>query len=107
MKMAQPLIDRNEICLVDVIEAEVLRGCRTRQDFRRLKMAFSDFPIISTSWDRVAELAFRVGLRKIQPPLIDLYIAQCVWENKKTLITQDKHFSQIWGVQPFGLETFK
>ena len=29
----QPLINRNEVCLVDVIVAEVLRGVKTRKDY--------------------------------------------------------------------------
>ena len=99
----QPLIDKNEVCLVDVIVAELLRGARTRKDYKRLEEAFSDFLQLTTTWPRVADLAFQVARKGFHPPLIDLYIAQCVLENKKTLITQDKHFRQIAGVQTFDL----
>lgn len=101
LNFVQPLIDGSEICLVDVIVAEVLRGARSSKDFLRLKEIFSDFPEIHTLWEAVAQLAFRVAQKGFHPPLIDLYIAQASLENGKTLITQDKHFPQIAKVQPF------
>jgi predicted nucleic acid-binding protein len=107
LSVVQPLIDRNEICLIDVIVAELLRGVRSRKDYRRLENAFSDFPQLSTSWKQVADLAFRVARKGFHPPLIDLYIAQCVWEGQKILITNDKHFQQICQVQPFNLQFLK
>jgi predicted nucleic acid-binding protein len=104
LALVQPWIDQNEICVVDVTIAELLRGVKTRRDYRLLHVVFENFPKIGTTWDRVADLAFRVAKRGFQPPLIDLYIAQCVWENEKTLITQDKHFSQILEVCPLKLK---
>jgi predicted nucleic acid-binding protein len=101
VSFVQPLIDRSEICLVDVINAEVLRGARSSKDFLRLKQIFADFPEIQTSWNAVAGLAFRMAQKGLHPPLIDLYIAQASWEQGKTLITQDKHFPQIAKIQPF------
>lgn len=103
LSAVQPLIDKNEVCLVDVIVAEVLRGTKTRKDYLKLKEAFSHFVQLSTTWEEVAELAFEVSRKGFQPPLIDLYIAQCVLENGKTLITQDKHFPQIAKVRAFAV----
>lgn len=102
-----PLIEKNQVCLVDVIGTEVMRGTRTLKDFRRLKEAFSVFNQLSTTWDKVSELAFKVARKGFHPPLVDLYIAQCVWENKKMLITQDKHFEFIARVQSFSVELLK
>lgn len=90
-----PLIQKNRVCLVDVIVAEVLRGTRTKKDFQLLKETFSNFRWLSTRWERVAELAFHVSQKGFQPPLVDLYIAQTIMENKGVLMTQDKHFTQI------------
>lgn len=104
LSRVQPLIDNNEICLVDVIAVEVLRGTRTPQEYRQLKAAFLDFPVITTRWEKVGDLAFAVAQAHFQPPLIDLYIAQAVLENDKTLITRDKHFPQIVKVRSFGLQ---
>lgn len=99
----QPLIDKNEVCLVDVIVAELLRGAKTPRDYKRLDQVFSDFLQLKTEWSRVADLAFQVSRKGFHPPLVDLYIAQCVLENKKALITQDKHFRQIANVRAFEL----
>lgn len=94
-KIVGPMISNNQICLVDIITAEVLRGVLTKKDFDKLSNAFSSFTTISTDWHRVAELAFRVAKKGFMPPLVDIYIAQSVFENKKTLVTQDKHFKDI------------
>ena len=103
MERINPLIQKNRICLVDVIVAEVLRGTKTKKDFQLLKEAFSNFRWLSTRWDKVAELAFQAAKRGYQPPLVALYIAQAVLENRCVLITQDKHFSQIAKVSPLKI----
>jgi len=90
-----PLIQKNEICLVDVIVAEVLRGTKTNKDFQMLEKAFQNFRWLTTHWQKVARLAFEVAQGGHHPPLIDLYIAQCAIENKKIVVTQDKHFIHI------------
>lgn len=99
-----PLIQANSIALIDVIKAEILRGTKTSKDYAILASALNNFPVYSTSWDRAVELAFRVSKSGYTPPLVDLYIAQTVIENKKILITQDKHFDHIYTVQSFSLE---
>ena len=99
-----PLIAKNQVCLVDLIAAEVLRGGRTARDFDRLRETFLNFRILKTSWLRVATLAFQVAKQGFQPPLADLYIAQCTIEGRRTLITQDKDFQSIAKAHPFVLE---
>ena len=99
--LVQPFIDRNEVCVVDLIVAELLRGTKSRRDFDRLESAFADFVWLSADWERVAETAFRVARKGLNPPLTDLYIAQSVHDNDKVIVTQDKHFKQIAGVLPF------
>ena len=104
LTLVAPLLEKSQVCLVDVIAVEVLRGVRSQRDFLRLKKAFADFVQLSVSWMDVASLAFRVQRRGYAPPLVDLYIAQCAIQHKKILITQDKHFCQIAEVQSFALE---
>ena len=100
----EPLIQQNEVCLVDVIITELLRGTKTRQDFHILQGVFADFPCLSTSWERVNELAFAVARKGHAPPLIDLYIAQASYENRRTLVTLDKHFLHIARAIPLAVE---
>lgn len=95
-----PLIQKNEVCLVDVIVAEVLRGTKTNKDFQTLEKALRSFRWLTTDWQKVAHLAFEVAQEGHNPPLVDLYIAQCAIENKKILVTQDRHFAHIAHVTP-------
>jgi predicted nucleic acid-binding protein len=103
-KYVGPFIENNHVCLVDVITTEILRGAKARKDFETLKVAFSDFPQISTSWARVSELGFRVARQGFSPPLIDLYIAQSVQETNRTLVTLDKHFVQIANINHLSVD---
>lgn len=102
-KIALPLLEKNAVCLVDLIVAELLRGTKTRKDFMKLKTGFSVFLQLGASWEAVADLAFQAARKGFNPPLTDLYIAQCVIENNKTLVTHDKHFKEIAQVKHFEL----
>ena len=104
LQFAEPILRKNQVCLVDVIAVEVLRGTRSRRDFQKLKAAFADFVQLTTRWEAVAELAFKMARSGFQPPLIDLYIAQAVMENRKILVTQDKHFKQMASRIPLKIE---
>lgn len=103
LKKVEPLILKNQVCLIDAIVAEVLRGVRRKKDFDILQDSFSSYNILSTDWLKVANLAFEISKKGFQPPLIDLYIAQCVYENKRTLVSQDKDFIAIKKIQAFDL----
>lgn len=100
----RPLIQKNRVCLVDVIVAEVLRGTKTKKDFHALKKAFRNFRWLNTRWENVSELGFRLAQEGFHPPLVDLYIAQCAIENRRVLVTQDKHFGQIAKISPLKFE---
>lgn len=104
LRHVQPLIQKNQVCLVDLIVAEVLRGTKTRKDFHALKKAFQNFRWLNTRWENVADLGFRTAQEGFHPPLVDLYIAQCVMENSRILITQDKHFGHIARACPLKFE---
>ncbi|EKD50374.1 MAG: hypothetical protein ACD_62C00560G0006 [uncultured bacterium] len=102
-----PLIQKNKVCLVDVIVAEVLRGVKTNKDFVTLKDAFSCYTQLSVAWDDVAELAFKLARHGQQPPLLDVYIACATLQNHKIIVTQDKHFSKIANVVPLQYELLR
>ena len=95
LNRAIPLIQKNQVVLADVIMAEVLRGCKTEKDFKKLHAAFLDFTNLSASWEEVAWLAFQLRLKGFLPPLIDCYIALCATRYGKILVTEDKHFLSI------------
>ena len=102
-----PFIQQNQVCLVDVIVAELLRGTHAQTDFDRLHAAFSNFVQLQTSWDKVAQFGFDVAKAGFYPPLVDLYIAHCAIDHGKSVITQDKHFMQISKVRSFEVVLLK
>ena len=96
-------IESDSIVLVDIICTEVLRGAKSDKDFATLSKIFSNFDILSVSWERVSTLAYKVSRKGFNPPLADLYIATCAIENKIGLVTKDKHFLSINAVDKFKL----
>lgn len=107
LEYAAPLIQKNRVCLVDVIVAEVLRGTRTNKDYQTLKKAFENFRWLNTRWEDVALLGFKMAQKGYHPPLVDLYIGQCAMEGGRTLISQDKHFVHIARFSSLKLELLR
>ena len=99
-----PLIEKRMVAVVDIIVAEVLRGCLTKQSYLQLLNGFTNFDIFTTDWLEVAELGYVVGRAGFNPPLADLYIAQSAIKEKLTVLTHDRHFLQIQEVAPFKCE---
>lgn len=107
LRVVEPMIQKNEVCLVDVIKAEVLRGALSAKGYRKLHHAFSFFTELGISWDRVASMAFKIARKGFMPPLIDIYIAAAVIENGKVLVSQDRHFRLIQKAVPLRLILLK
>lgn len=104
LSLVTPWVQEEKVAIVDLIMAEVLRGVPSKKDFNNLKRDFLAFPQIKTSWQKVAELAYKVRKKGFHPPLADLYIAQAVIDYKMTLVTQDRDFAQIVKAKKFILK---
>jgi len=104
IKKAQPILESNKVCLCDLIIVELLRGARTENDYQGVKLRLDSFPCYTASWSSVARLSFELIKAGYLPPLTDIYIALCAFENKKTLVTQDKHFKNIHAIKKFKLD---
>lgn len=107
IEKASKLILTHKVCLCDLIVAELLRGVRTDSDYLGLKLRLESFPIYTANWNQVAKLAYKVAKAGFNPPLTDLYIAECAINNKKILVTRDSDFKQIYQVQKFKLELWE
>jgi len=105
-KRVRPLLNKNRICMVDLIIAELLRGVRREIELEGLALRLSAFEVISADWLSVGKLGYDVARAGFNPPLADLYIAQSCIKSKKTLITQDRHFEEIKKVRNFALEVW-
>ena len=98
------LIEKNVVCLADIIVAELLRGVRTDADYRGLKLRLLSFQIVQTSWVEVGALGYSVRKAGHSPPLADLYIAQCAISFGKTVVTSDRHFEEIASVSKLKVQ---
>jgi predicted nucleic acid-binding protein len=65
---------------------------------------FLSFKTVTSSWLDVSKLGFEVSRHGFNPPLADLYIAQCAIDNKLGLISRDHHFEAISKVRKFSLK---
>ncbi len=74
-KRAAQLINKNKVCLVDLIVAELLRGVKSEGDYNGLKLRLLSYEILSTTWTEVGRLGFLMARQGYSPPLADLYIA--------------------------------
>ena len=95
LNLVEPLVEQDQIVLVDLIAAEILRGAKTGSDYEILLDTFSAFPMLSASWLDVARSAHLLQRKGFKPPLTDIYIAQAVSDSGCTLITRDAHFKPI------------
>lgn len=100
------LVREDKIVMLDIIVAEVLRGAANNKEYNKLLQLFFNFPILSSNWLDVAELAFLVARKGFNPPLADIYIANSIIENSLTLITKDRHFTSISSVKKFKYKLF-
>lgn len=104
------LIEENEVCLADIILAEILQGIKSDKDFKIAKTHLLEFPIYSLknvdSYVQAAQIhrtCRKEGLtiRK----LVDCLIAQAAIENDLVLFHNDRDFDVISQVVE-GLQIF-
>ncbi len=86
---------------VGVVRAEVLRGMNSphaRDGIREFFDIIPEIPCDARLWQSVSELGWDLGRRGKWPPVTDLAIAAAALRLKATLITVDKHFADIPGL---------
>jgi predicted nucleic acid-binding protein len=105
ISFASSFIEENNVLVVDLICAEVLRGAHSEKDYNNLNKILHDFEMLRTDWSEVARLAYLVSRKGFNPPLADLYIANCAIENDVGILTRDKHFLAISSVRKFKVIT--
>jgi predicted nucleic acid-binding protein len=85
-----------------IIHIEVLRGV-VNPRIRSYMAAFFDtlpaIPLSPVQLEDVAELAWRCDRRGIVLPVTDLMIASCAMKVGATVITRDRHFAAVPGLE--------
>ena len=99
------LIDRNLICVNNLILSELVPFLRHKKQYDLVDLLYSVKNIpVSIEWDKIInyqQINLKNGINKVGIP--DLIILQNVIDNNLELFTHDKHFSLIHSHITFSL----
>lgn len=103
--MTDYLIDNADVCINDVIRAELLPMMIQRNE-RELEMLLSSLPCLNVhiDWNELITMQahnLRHGINRVGLP--DLMIAQNAIQNNVTLFSLDKHFSLMSEIMPIRM----
>ena len=96
--LVKDLILKDRVLIPGIIKTELLRGTRTKSEFKRLSdllKGITYLPVAETFWEKLSEFSFQLFRQGISVPLTDSYIALLCIENKAPLLHRDKHFELI------------
>ena len=102
------LIDKNLICINDLILSELVPFLKHKKQNKIIELLYSikNIPLM-ISWDRIINYQYinlKNGINKVGIP--DLIIIQNIIDNDLELLTTDKHFSLIRNNINFSLYKF-
>jgi len=106
--LVKDLILKNRVLMPGIIQTELLRGTKTKNEFNRLSdllKGITYLPVAEEFWGRLSEFSYQLFRKGINAPLTDSYIALLCIENKVPLLHHDKHFELIANKAP--LKIFK
>lgn len=97
----RPFLERDALLTSGVIRCEVLRGIIQEAERSRMEELFALSVEVAADhafWDGVWQLGWKMDRKGIVLPLTDLSIAFMAIRHDATLITLDKHFARIPGL---------
>ena len=95
------LAESRDIATCGVIKTEVVRGIKHFERFEKFQRAWNAMLYVESSserWDETMNLAWSLDRRGIVLPLQDIHIAVCASSIGAVVLTYDKHFSLIPGI---------
>lgn len=95
------LAEDRDVAICGVVKCEVGRGIREPKRLARFQEAWEVMLYIDSSfalWERTLALAWNLGRQGIVLPLPDLHIAACAEKIGAVILTHDRHFIQIPGI---------
>jgi hypothetical protein len=102
------LLAINEVAMVGIVMAEVLRGARNEGEFERLRLRLAEVPFLpetKETWTRVGAVAYQLKRRGLTVPLPDVLIGAIALEHGQEVYTQDEHFRRIPGLKLYAVNT--
>lgn len=97
-----PYMLAGELYNCGVVRAEVLRGIKHPQVLAGMETFFDIVPEVPADpklWRKISEIGWKLGRKGKWPPVTDLAIAACAMRVGATLISPDRHFEGIEGLQ--------
>ena len=92
------LLTEGSILLPGIIKAEILRGTKSRKEYKMLDDLLNGLtylPVEENFWSRLARFSFDLVREGVAVPLVDTYIALLAIENNASLLHRDQHFDLI------------
>jgi len=100
-------LSKSVVCTCGVVLMEILQGVKTDTEREALADAFEALPWLEPDrvlWAKAGDLARGLREKGITIPFSDIIIATLALEHEATVLTRDRHFLQIKGLQVIGLE---
>ena len=91
-----------DLATCGMVRLEVERALRVRRVWKHLKAFFDVLIMVPTgnrAWERAAELACSLDRRGITLPSQDCLIAACAQAANAAVLTDDRHFDHIPGLE--------
>ena len=104
--LVRELILKGRVLMPGIIVAELLRGTKTKKEYRHLDdllKGLEYLPVADDFWARLARFSFGLFRKGVTVPLTDTYIALLGIENNASLLHCDKHFGLIAEQSPLNI----
>lgn len=102
LRELQPIAHVRDVATCGIVRAEVARGIRDAGLLRKFRARWDvmlQVPTDNRLWDHVENLAWQLDRQGVILPLTDIVIACCARRIGAVVLTYDKHFSVIPGIQ--------
>ncbi len=102
LRELQPIAHVRDVATCGIVRAEVARGIRDAGLLRKFRARWDvmlQVPTDNRLWDNVENLAWQLDRQGVVLPLTDIVIACCARRIGAVVLTYDKHFSVIPGIQ--------
>jgi predicted nucleic acid-binding protein len=92
------LLRHDQVCMFDIVRAELLSGARSEPEYRMLEDHLAGFPQLEMPvgfWNQVARARFRLARAGFQASLPDVAIAAIARHSGASLLTSDRLLLRI------------
>lgn len=91
----------DKVYIVGIVVSELLQGIKNETDREIIRNSLDAINYINMNyadWVRAGDISYSLRKNGVTLPLTDIAIAAAAIENKLTVVTNDKHFKNIPGL---------